>query len=93
MGNSFETPLSKLVRSYDPAKHPVVAPLLAGGPAELARVFGPPEQENYADACHLCFAMRSSLRARFPNWLAPDQMYREAPAPAVAPAGGTVSGK
>jgi hypothetical protein len=81
MGNALATPLSDLVRTYDPAAHPVVGPLLAGGPAELARVFGVPEQETYADACHLCFALRSRLRSRYPDLLAPDQMYAEPPDP------------
>ncbi len=46
MGNGLMTPLADLVRDYDPARHPVVGPLLRGGPAELAREFGVPEQET-----------------------------------------------
>lgn len=32
-------------------------------------------QEQYADACHLCFDARRALVGRFPEILAPDQMY------------------
>ncbi|HEY3368800.1 MAG TPA: radical SAM protein [Symbiobacteriaceae bacterium] len=77
MGNCWETPLADLVRAYDPVEHPVVAPLLAGGPAELARTFGLPDGETYADACQLCYLVRSRLRSRYPQWLAPGQMYGE----------------
>jgi hypothetical protein len=30
---------------------------------------------SYADACHLCYEARRSLRERFPEVLLPDQMY------------------
>jgi len=49
--------------------------LLAGGPAELARRYGIPRDERYADACHLCDRTRHALRACFPQVLAPDQMH------------------
>lgn len=76
MGNCRETPLSDLVAAYDPGRHPLVAPLLAGGPAELARTFGlPGGRETYADACHLCYSVRSGLRGAFPQWLAPGHVY------------------
>lgn len=78
MGNAWQTPLAELVHRYDPAGHPIVSPLLAGGPAELARVFGLPEGEAYADACHLCFLIRARLRSRYPDLLAPAQVYAEA---------------
>ena len=77
MGNGLTAPLADLVREYDPRQHPVVAPLLAGGPAELARVFGRPAREEYADACHLCYAVRATLRTRYPQWLAPGHVYGE----------------
>jgi hypothetical protein len=55
-----------------------VGPLLQGGPAELARVYGKPEQETYADACHLCYLVRRGMRSRYPELLGPGQMYGEA---------------
>jgi MoaA/NifB/PqqE/SkfB family radical SAM enzyme len=75
IGNVQERPLAEIVESYDPARHPVIGPLLDGGPAELARRFGLPEGESYADACHLCYLLRDALRPRFPSLLAPDQVY------------------
>lgn len=78
MGNWLETPLTDLIQGYDPMEHPIAGPLLTGGPAELARVFGGPDEETYADACHLCYAVRSRLRSRYPRWLAPGQVYGDA---------------
>jgi MoaA/NifB/PqqE/SkfB family radical SAM enzyme len=74
-GNLFETPLRVICESYRPERHPIVGPLLAGGPAELARRFGIVPRDGYADACHLCDETRRSLRSRFPDVLAPDAMY------------------
>jgi hypothetical protein len=75
IGNVFETPLATICSRYDPDQHPVIGPLLAGGPAELVRQFGLPHQAGYADACHLCDEARLRLRPRFPEVLLPDQMY------------------
>ncbi len=75
IGNLFETPLKQLCESYDPDAHPVVGPLLAGGPAELARRFDIVVGETYADACHLCYRTRRALRSRLPALLVPDAMY------------------
>ena len=77
IGNLFQQLLRDICTSYVPEAHPVVGPLLAGGPAELARRYDltPGEGATYADACHLCYATRLALRQRFPAELAPDQMY------------------
>ena len=75
IGNMFQTPLSEICESYDPETHPICGPLLAGGPAELVRRYRLPIQDRYADACHLCYTARRSLRERFPDILTPDQMY------------------
>ncbi len=75
VGNVFRTSLGELCRSYEPEAHPIVGPLLAGGPAQLVRRYGIPHGEGYADACHLCYRARVALRARFPEVLAPAQMY------------------
>jgi hypothetical protein len=77
MGNLFQSPLKELVATYDPQHMPVISALLAGGPAEIVRRYGLPHQENYADACHLCYEARLALRERFPELLAPDQVYGE----------------
>ena len=75
MGNMWTTPLSVLVRDYDPAKHPIVGPILRGGPAQLARDFGFDTSGPFVDECHLCYTIRKSLAPRFPEWLAPIAVY------------------
>ena len=75
LGNLFATPLPEIVGGYRPDAHPIAGPLLAGGPAGLARSYDVPCDATYADACHLCYETRSALRRRFPAILAPDQMY------------------
>jgi len=73
----FERPLVELVEEYNPQAHPIVGPLLAGGPAALVERYDLPHEETYVDACHLCYEARVMLRQRFPKWLTPDQMYGE----------------
>jgi len=75
MGNLFETPLKQIIVSYDPDSHPVIGPLLEGGPAALVRQFGLDHGKAYADACHLCYLSRSQLQKTYPDILTPAQMY------------------
>jgi organic radical activating enzyme len=75
VGNLFETPLREICQAYHADSHPIVGPLLAGGPAELVRRYDLPHAARYADACHLCYEARRALRGRFANTLTPDQMY------------------
>jgi MoaA/NifB/PqqE/SkfB family radical SAM enzyme len=75
LGNLFQTPLTDICATYDPDAHPVTGPLLAGGPAELARREEIRPADAYADACHLCDETRRRLRGRYPEILTPDQMY------------------
>jgi hypothetical protein len=77
MGNLWQTPLSKVVASYDPAAHPIIGPLLDGGPVALVERYNLPHEGAYIDACHLCYQARDALRPRFPEFLAPDQVYGE----------------
>jgi MoaA/NifB/PqqE/SkfB family radical SAM enzyme len=79
MGNIFENSLQEIADAYDPDRHPVAAPLLRGGPAELCRLYGVPHQVSYADACHLCYRTRQGLRQQLPEVLAPDQAYGALP--------------
>ena len=67
--------MSQVVREYDGPGHPIIGPLLRGGPAELVRAFSLPHEETYVDECHLCFLMRRALLDRFPQYLAPRQVY------------------
>jgi len=77
LGSLFEKPLREICETYDPDSHPITGPLLEGGPVELLRRYKLPHEERYADACHLCYEARRTLRRRFPEILAPDQMYGE----------------
>ncbi len=75
IGNVLEDSLAQIMAGYDPDAHPIVGPLLAGGPAELVRHYDLEHREGYADHCHLCYQARCALRRRFPDVLTPDQMY------------------
>lgn len=75
IGNVFEKPLKNICDDYDPDTHPICGPLLEGGPSALITEYHLRHDSSYADACHLCYEARTSLRARFPALLAPDQMY------------------
>ncbi|HSK86809.1 MAG TPA: radical SAM protein [Anaerolineales bacterium] len=75
IGNLFEKPLKQICEEYDPDAHPICGPLLDGGPAALVTEYNVPHIASYADACHLCYAARTTLRPRFLQCLNPDQMY------------------
>ena len=75
IGNLFQGSLEEIIARYNPDEHRIAGPLLAGGPVELINRYGLPHMDGYADACHLCYAARLALRDRFPEILAPDQMY------------------
>ena len=75
IGNLLQQPLVEIMEHYDPDAHPVVGPLLAGGPAELVRRYDLAHIIGYADHCHLCYRMRCALREQLPGVLTPDQMY------------------
>ena len=77
IGNLFERPLDEIRGSYDPESHPVIGPIISGGPAELARKPGVVTRKGYADACHLCYETRVQLRSKHAGLLGPDQMYAE----------------
>jgi hypothetical protein len=75
IGNLWTTALSELVRSYDAGKHPIVGPLVEGGPARLVERFGLKVADAYVDECHLCYMARKALLPTFPQYLAPVQVY------------------
>jgi hypothetical protein len=77
MGNLTRRRLRDIVAEYRPDTDPVIGPLLRGGPLGLARTHGLAIQPTYADACHLCYEARWTLRARYPETLTPGQMYGE----------------
>jgi hypothetical protein len=75
MGNMWEMPLSKLVKNYHGKSHPICGPLIIGGPALLAKEYCISHQDRYVDACHFCYDIRKSLIDKFPQILAPKQVY------------------
>jgi hypothetical protein len=77
IGNIWQKPLRKIMADYRPEEHPIVGPLVAGGPAELARRFGLPAGEDYVSDCHLCYLIRKKLLDQFPDHLCPKPVYGE----------------
>ena len=75
MGNMWQTPLAELVENYDAYRHPICSPLLKGGPAQLVREYNITHEEAYVDECHLCYLVRLALLDKFPQFLAPRQVY------------------
>jgi hypothetical protein len=77
MGNLWQQPLKELVAAYHPEAHPIIGPLLEGGPVALVERYNLPHEDAYIDACHLCYTARDQLRSRFPEFLAPATVYGE----------------
>ncbi len=75
IGNIWRKPLFQVMTDYNPKQHPIIGPLLEGGPAQLARAFGLPDGEAYVDHCHLCVLTREKLLDKFPEHLCPRQIY------------------
>jgi len=75
MGNVDETPFPLLVEDYDALSHPICGPLVRGGPALLAKEYDVRQQDEYVDACHLCYLVRLALIDRFLQYLTPRQVY------------------
>ena len=75
MGNMWEIPLSKLVKDYNPGSHPICNPLINGGPARLAEEYHVKHDNEFVDECHFCYLLRSALLDKFPQYLAPRQVY------------------
>jgi len=75
MGNCFTKPLSEMITNYDAKKHPICKYLIDGGPARLVKEYKVEHEDGYVDECHLCYMARKSLIDKFPEWLAPKQVY------------------
>ncbi len=77
VGNLKKNTLIEVTENYDPANHPIITPLIKGGPAELVRQHYLNLKGRYLDACHLCYMARKELRQRYPEHLGPAQVYGE----------------
>lgn len=76
IGSMWERPLAGLLEEYRAPSHPILGPLVEGGPARLAEVHGvTPDKEGYVDACHFCYLVRRRLVDRFPGYLTPRSIY------------------
>lgn len=75
IGNLFATHINDICRNFNPNEHLIIGPLLNGGPLKLAEKYCLSYLAAYADACHMCFELRTQLRPQFPEILTPDQMY------------------
>jgi hypothetical protein len=75
MGNMWQEPLAEIVRHYDAELHPICGPLVNGGPALLASEYDGQHEDEYVDACHMCYLVRRSLLDRFPQYLGPRLVY------------------
>ncbi len=75
LGNLFNSNLKTICEDFKPNAHPIIGPLLAGGPYKLAMETGAPHSGYFADACHFCYETRKYLRSQYPELLKPDQMY------------------
>jgi hypothetical protein len=75
IGNTFQQSLKELCAMYRAETHPIIGPLIDGGPVNLVNRYSLEHSEEYADACHLCYTARLFLRDRFPEILTPGQMY------------------
>jgi len=75
IGNMNKTSLNDILNSFNAEKHPICGPILRGGPVELVKKYHVKHEKDYVDECHLCYSARLKLRKKFPQILAPDQMY------------------
>ncbi|MFH2006300.1 MAG: radical SAM protein [bacterium] len=75
IGNVDGENLDAILASFEPQTHPIVGPLVRGGPAGFVQEYGLEHQEGYADACHLCYSCRAQLLERFPEELGPPSVY------------------
>ena len=75
IGNLGKNSLHEILEAYTPEEHPIVGPLLEGGPAQLATTHEVKHKRGYVDACHLCYGIRRQLRKEFPRLLSPGILY------------------
>jgi hypothetical protein len=75
MGNMWKTPLPALIENYDSDSHPICGPIAKGGPAHLAKEYDVEHEDEYVDECHFCYLLRLAMIDRFPQYLAPRQVY------------------
>ena len=77
IGNIWQQTISELLSSYLQKEHPLLSPLIAGGPAQLAKEMGLITEEEFVDACHYCYWIRQQLRKKkqLQKFLLPAEFY------------------
>jgi organic radical activating enzyme len=75
IGNLNKLKLSELLKIVDLKNHPILTPLIQGGPVKLANVYDIKVDKGYVDHCHFCFTIRKQLIKRFPPVLTPLSFY------------------
>lgn len=77
IGNVWAQPLAEILDDFVPEKHPIIGPLIVGGPVELSRSCGVKSADEYPDACQFCYAIRVEMISRrlFRGVLRPLQCY------------------
>jgi len=75
IGNFLEMPFSSIIKEYNADKHPISGPLTCKGPAGLAEAYQIKPKGDFVDECHYCYLVRRELLNKFPQWLAPSQVY------------------
>jgi len=80
LGNVWKKSLKDIMNEFDPNDHPLLGPLVRGGPASLAKELKIRPKREYADECHMCYELRRILRnqRKYRPILTPDQAYGEA---------------
>jgi hypothetical protein len=75
LGNVWDKPLSDILKHSRPVDNPVLGPIIRGGPVELGQIYHTQPVQVTNDPCWYCYQVRSSLLDRFPQVLAPRQVY------------------
>jgi len=75
IGNIWQKPLSQIINEYDATMHPICGPLSNGGPIKLAQNNNIKLDGEFVDECHYCYSVRKELISKFPEYLAPLQVY------------------
>ncbi|MEW6360081.1 MAG: radical SAM protein [Planctomycetota bacterium] len=87
LGNAKKTPVADLLRTDFAKDNPIASILAKDGPfglLEFAKTKGCPTLTHAKQKCHLCFLVRSYLRAFYPHILGPEEVYYAAAAAALA---------
>jgi hypothetical protein len=81
LGNLESRSLGDILSSYDPDRHPVIGPLLRGGPGALLEMavdrgrLEPGVLSSPMTRCRACYVARAALQCEFPEVLQPSHCY------------------